>query len=255
MSAHSLRQQTWTEIDSLDKDRVIALLPVGAIEAHGPHLPLATDVIISESMAASAATRLEGSGLIPLLLPSLEYTAAPFARSFPGTIAIQPATVTTLIQDIASSLMTWQIPVLAIANSHLDPAHLEALRQAATRIRSTGRIRVAYPEITRRPWGSRLTDEFKSGACHAGQFEGSIVMHARPDWVRDEVRRGLTANPISLAKAIANGVRSFEEAGGEQAYFGDPAAATAGEGKRTIEILGEILAESVMAELDAATTG
>ena len=249
MSAYSLRQLTWTDVDSLDKHRVIALLPVGAIEAHGPHLPLATDVVISESMAAAAAQQLEAHSLLPLVLPSLEYTAAPFAEAFPGTVAVRPETAVALIQDIAACLARWQIPLLGIANSHLDPTHLACLHQATDQIRAAGDIRVAYPDLTRRPWGSRLTAEFKSGACHAGQFEGSIVMHARPEWVQEETRRQLAPNPVSLAEAIASGKKSFEEAGGGQAYFGDPAAATSEEGRQTIEILGDILAEAVLSEL------
>ena len=59
---------------------------------------------------------------------------------------------------------------------------------------------------------------------------------------------GLPANPRSLATAIGEGKRTFRESGGERAYFGDPAAATAEEGRRSIEILGGILAESVLAE-------
>ncbi len=78
---------------------------------------------------------------------------------------------------------------------------------------------------------------------------GSLVLAARPDLVRDEVRRALPPNPASLSDAIRAGRSSFEEAGGPQAYFGDPAAATADEGKETLKILGQILADAV---LDAA---
>ena len=72
----------------------------------------------------------------------------------------------------------------------------------------------------------------------------------RPELVRDTLRRELSPNPISLSKAIRDGKRTFEEAGGDRAYFGDPAAATADEGRRSVEALGQILAEAVRAELD-----
>ncbi len=103
--------------------------------------------------------------------------------------------------------------------------------------------------LTRR-WARTLSAEFKSGACHAGRFEGSIVLAERPDLVRDDVRRGLGAVTASLSTAIAEGKRTFAEAGGPRAYFGDPAAASAEEGRRTIATLGAILAEAVMEALE-----
>jgi creatinine amidohydrolase len=140
--------------------------------------------------------------------------------------------------------------VLAIANAHLDPGHLAALEAAVHAIRRNPGLVVAFPNLTAKPWALRLTDEFRSGACHAGRFETSIVLAERPDLVREAIRTGLPPNPASLSRAIREGKLSFEEAGGTQAYFGYPAEASAGEGRQTIELLGEILDEAVQAELD-----
>jgi creatinine amidohydrolase len=96
---------------------------------------------------------------------------------------------------------------------------------------------------------SRLTEEFKSGACHAGRYETSIVQAARPDLVREGIRKDLPANPRSLSLAIAEGLETFREAGGELAYFGAPAEATRAEGAETIEKLGAILEEATLAAL------
>lgn len=237
---------TWTDLETLPAGRTAALLPVGAVEAHGPHLPLETDGIIAAEMAAAAAVRLADGGWTAFVLPALDYSAAPFAAEFPGTISVRPETVTALVDDVARSLATQGVAVLGIANAHLDPAHLGALHAAAERIRERGDLDVAFPDLTRKPWALRLTDEFKSGACHAGRFEGSIVLAARPDLVRDEVRSRLAPNPASIAQAIREGHSTFTEAGGPEAYFGDPAAASAEEGRETIGVLGEILAESVL---------
>ena len=72
-------------------------------------------------------------------------------------------------------------------------------------------------------------------------------MAARPDLVRENIRKGLPHNSKSLSTAIRSGVKSFEEAGGPSAYFGYPADAAGQEGKATIEILGSILEEAVLA--------
>ena len=249
MTPLRLRQMTWTEVEALDPSRVVAILPVGAVEAHGPHLSLLTDGVIADAMAGAAAEKLEGAGLVPVLLPPLDYSAALFAEQFPGTISVEPETIKTLIFDIASGLARWGVPIVSIANAHLDPAHLTSLHAATNALRAAGKIKVAFPDLTQPPWGSRLTEEFKSGACHAGQFEGSIVMASRPELVREEIRKQLAPNHKSLSKAILEGRSTFAEAGGPQAYFGDPAAATVEEGAETIQILGEILAEAALREL------
>ncbi|HEU5261401.1 MAG TPA: creatininase family protein [Gemmatimonadales bacterium] len=249
MPVLELARLTWGDVRALDRAKTIAVLPVGAIEAHGPHLPLATDVIIAEAMARAGADQLAARGHEVLALPAVVYTAAGFAAAFPGTLAPAPGTITELIVGIAGSLARHEFPALAIANAHLDPAHLDALHAAVERIRERQVARVVFPDLTRKPWASRLTAEFKSGACHAGQFETSVVLAARPSEVREEVRRDLSPNPRSLSAAIAAGAKTFEEAGGSQAYFGFPADATAQEGRQTIAMLGAILAEAVLAEL------
>lgn len=258
-AAHELATLSWEGVRALDPARVIAILPIGATEAHGPHLPLGTDDIIAAAMARAGATRLAARGYEPLILPTLSYTAAPFAAAFPGTISLAPATVTAILIDIARSLATHGIPVLALANAHLDPAHLAALHGAVAAAAAAasddgggpggGAPLVVYPDITRRPWGSRLTAEFRSGACHAGQYETSIVLAERAELVDDEVRATLPAVSHSLVTAIRAGQSTFAEAGGPRAYFGDPAAASAAEGRRTVEVLGEILEEAVVAAL------
>ena len=250
--ARQLAEMTWEEARDIDRGRTVAVLPVGAIEAHGPHLPLATDCVIAEAMARAAAEQLEARGLPAVVLPVLSYTRAGFASGFPGTISTSPAAVTALIVDIARSLGGQGFRALAIANAHLDPEHLASLHAAREAAGEVG-VEVVFPDLTRRPWGGRLTEEFKSGACHAGRFEGSIVLAERPDLVRDDLRRELPANPRSLSTAIAEGKRTFEEAGGPRAYFGDPAAASEAEGARTVAALGGILADAVIEAIGQST--
>jgi len=236
-------EMTWEEVRALDAERTVVILPVGATEAHGPHLPLSTDVVIAEAMANAAAARLDTDGTPAVVLPPLAYTAAPFAEGFAGTVSLRPGTLAALVEDVGAALAAQGFRTLAIANAHLDPAHLEALHAAAAAL--AGRMAVAFPDLTRRPWALRLGDEFRSGACHAGRYESSVVMAERPDLVREDVRRSLAANPASLSKAIAAGKRTFAEADGPRAYFGWPADASREEGRAHVEALGGILADAV----------
>ena len=248
--AYQLTEMTWTEVRDLPRERLVALLPTGAVEAHGPHLPLSTDPIISAGMAEEGARRLAEAGVSTLLLPPIDYTAAGFAASFPGTLSVRPETVTALVVDVATALGRHGIRYLALVNSHFDPLHLGSLYSARKRIHEETAVRVIFPDVTRKPWAPRLTEEFKSGACHAGCYEGSIVLARRPDLVREEARQALPPIPKSLSVAIRDGLTSFQEAGGPEAYFGEPAAATAEEGEQTLGVLGEILVEAVLAELE-----
>ena len=180
MPIRELAELSWEEVRDLDRARTVAVLPAGAIEAHGPHLPLGTDVVIAEAMARAGAARIESQGLSAVLLPALSFTAAPFGANFAGTISVAPATVTALVLDLARELTRHGFAALAIANAHLDPAHLGALSEAVTRAREQRFLPLVHPDLSRKPWAPRLTEEFKTGACHAGRFEGSIVLAARP---------------------------------------------------------------------------
>ncbi len=212
MTVRELAQLTWQEAGGTDRDRTVVVLPVGALEAHGPHLPLATDVWIAEAMARAGADKLAARGMDVLLLPALAYTTAPFAADFPGTVSIDPAAVTVQIAGLIESLARHDFEVLALANAHLDPSHITALQSAVDAARQSKRMRIVFPDVTQKPWAQRLTAEFKSGACHAGRYETS-------------------------------------EAGGPRAYFGYPSEATPEEGRTTIAALGAILEEAVMIEL------
>ncbi|MEM7414467.1 MAG: creatininase family protein [Gemmatimonadota bacterium] len=244
MSQQPFAEMTWEEVRDARSERAVAVLPVGAVEAHGPHLPLSTDVIIAEAMAKACAESLEERGRRAFVLPPLWYTAAGFAGNFPGTVSVDPNTVSDLIVQIASSLEEQEISTLAIANAHLDPGHLRSLYDAAERAPSGGRI--VLLDLTRRAVAAQLTEEFQTGACHAGRFEGSIVRAAAPELYRADVADTLEPNPSSLSTAIRDGHTTFEQAGGPLAYFGWPAEATAEEGRATIDTLGRLLADAVM---------
>jgi creatinine amidohydrolase len=246
MAVHALAAMTWTDVRGLPAGRSVAILPTGAVEAHGPHLPLGTDIIIAEAMARDGAARIARRGLEVLVLPALPVAPAPFAAAFPGTIHTPAEATTMIVAGIARSLASHGVPLTALANAHHDPAHVDALRAAVASAAKDGRALLVFPDLTRRRWAERLTDEFRSGACHAGRYEGSIVLAERPQDVRSDVMRTLPANSHSLVDAIRTGQATFVDAGGPDAYFGYPADATADEGRAIIEALGSILEDAVM---------
>lgn len=240
--------EPWTAVrDALANDApVVAILPLGAVEAHGPHLPLTTDVVISDGMAARAAAMLREQGVRAFVLPALAYAPAGYASEFAGTISIGATAAKSVLLDIARSLKDQGFACLAFANSHFDPGNVAMLREAAAQIAALG-LHVAFPDFTRRALAARLTEEFQSGACHAGQFETSLVLADRPDLVDAAASQALANNPASLVTAFAQGATTFAEAGGPDAYFGSPAEASAAEGQRSFDVMAAALAEAVLA--------
>jgi creatinine amidohydrolase len=236
-------EHSWKDIEN-QKPKVV-LLPVGSVEAHGPHLPLATDTIISGEVARRAALELEQKGTHTLILPPLQYVVTDFSRDFSGTISIRKESFQNILKDIATSLQQQSISLLCIVNSHLEPAHIASIHEAVAAIEG---IRVIFPDKTRKPWASLLTAEFKQGACHAGSYETSLLLAAREELVRPE-RVNLRQNPVNLAKLMTQGVTSFREAGAPEAYFGDPAAASHQEGEQTYQILTRMIVETVLENL------
>jgi len=245
MPVYELRALAWPDVDALPGERTLAILPAGAIEAHGPHLPLGTDIVIAEAMARAGAERLSRRDLHVLLLPALAYAPAPFAAGFAGTIDTPPGVTTASVVAVARSLALHGVRLTAIANAHHDPAHVKALRAAVDEVERDGGPSLVFPDLTKRRWAERLTEEFRGGACHAGRYEGSVVLAERPSEVKRDTMRALLPNGRSLVDAIREGCGTFADAGGPDAYFGAPADATADEGRDTIAVLGAILDEAV----------
>jgi creatinine amidohydrolase len=146
--------------------------------------------------------------------------------------------------DVAAALHGRGCSKLGLVNAHLEPANRHALRAAAQAATAAG-LPTVLPDVVRRVYAERLGAEFKSGACHAGDFEGSLVLALRPDLVREGLRVALPENPTSLGAALAAGKRQFKEAGGPQAYFGAPAAASAEHGRALLRELATIVADEM----------
>jgi creatinine amidohydrolase len=243
---------TWKEAGERLARGLVLILPVGSTEAHGPHLPLATDVIISEEMSRRAVAKLATRGIEAMALPAIAYSVTDFSADFAGSISVRRETAAALIADICVSLYKQGARLVVIANSHLEPEHIESIGEAIGRVRrETGRD-VAFPDKRRRRWAETLTEEFRRGDCHAGSYETSLVMAARPELVREDVRKGLARMPVSIAEKIREGVRTFNEAGGSEAYFGEPSAASREEGEASFEALSDMIVASVIESLEAS---
>jgi creatinine amidohydrolase len=240
---------TWKEAREAMVRGAVAILPIGSTEAHGPHLPLSTDVIISKEMSMRAAEKLGAQGIETLVLPAIAYSVTDFSSTFAGTVSIRKETAAALIHDVCESLYVQGARLVVIANSHLEPEHVASIYKAIDKVKEeTGRA-VAFPDKRRRRWAEKLTEEFRRGDCHAGSYETSLVMAARPELVREEIRQSLERVPISIAQKIKEGASNFIEAGGTEAYFGDPRSASREEGEAMYEALSDMIVAAVTESL------
>lgn len=225
----------------------VAILPVGSVEAHGPHLPLGTDTFISTEMAARAGRRLADAGWIALRFPAVAYGVTDWAAMFAGTTTISSATVGEMVFETARAISKLGFDRVVLTNAHLEPAHIAMLRGVVERFKQEVGPTLLFPDKTRRHAAARLGDEFKSGSCHAGQYETSLVLAIAPELVDLAVAHALPEHVVPLHEKIAAGARDFVECGLPDAYCGNPAGATAAEGEHNLDVLAAIVVEAVLA--------
>ena len=201
-----LADTTWPEL----ADRPLLVLPLGAVEQHGPHLPFGTDTAVATAVAAAAVPELAGA----LLAPALGYGASGEHEGFPGTVSIGTAALTTLLVEYGRSAGRWAGRLLVV-NGH--GGNLDALRDAVPLLRAEGRD-VAWSPCA-----------VPGGDAHAGRTETSLLLHVEPRVVREALAEVGETSPIGelLPRLRAEGVRGVSPNG----VLGDPAGASAAEGR------------------------
>jgi creatinine amidohydrolase len=138
---------------------------------------------------------------------------------------------------------------VCLVNNHLEPAHDAAVRGAVAGF-PPGRASAATP--LERRFARTLSEEFKRGACHAGQYETSILLAADPGVVRETIRQGLPEVDISLSENLKRGVEHFVGMGLTKGYAGSPAQASVAEGEAMLARLAEMIDLTVHESLQTA---
>jgi creatinine amidohydrolase len=230
----------YPEVRSLVEAGAVALWPIGSTEAHGPHLPLSTDVMIAEETCKRAIDLIEEAlELKAVILPPLAFTVTEYASPFSGTISIPAETAVAYVRDVLVSAAAQGFRAICMVNAHLEPAHRTVLRKA--REAATGRAKcpLAIADPCDRRWVSTMTAEFQSGSCHAGQYETSLVLAAGGPVLAESTQ--LPPVEIDLMAEMKAGRKTFPEMGAERCHFGRPADASINEGDKTYRQLAEIV--------------
>lgn len=225
--------------ETLTADSVV-VLPTGAVEHHGPHLPLVTDALLAESLARAAVERGVAEGLDLWLLPTLTYTKSDEHHWAPGTMWLSYETLMSTLVDLGRSVAATPARKLVLMNGHGGNT---ALLQVANRElrRRFGLVTFSMPAgiQTAGTGGGDGADELGLG-IHAGHGETSLVLHVRPDLVHlDRAERhvpehlarlkylGINGKPVSFGWLSDD----FDDSG----VIGDPTQATAEAGRAIFE--------------------
>ena len=196
------------------------LIPLGATEQHGPHLPMNTDTLIASGVAEAVADVRDDT----VVAPALPYGSSGEHSGFPGTLSLgQAALETALVELVRSAAGFRDVTLVSWHGGNAEP-----VARAVARLRAEGQtVRLWEPHVD-------------GGDAHAGRVETSLMLALAPDLVRDERPVGAT-QPIDelLPRLRENGVAAVSPNG----VLGDARDATPDDGRR--------LLEQFVAEIDA----
>lgn len=225
MGALTADRTTWPEIEAAIARGLIAVLPVGALEQHGAHLPLTTDTVLATGVAARVAGATDA-----LLLPAIAYGDAWTADGWAGTLSLSPETLRATVTDIGLGLKRMGVKGLVTLNGHFgnrEPIALAArtLGEAGFRV-----LHLDYPKLEAVAAEVCESEPAGPGFYHADEVETSMMLALAPDTVQlqhaapeyPDFPETFGLEPMKLSAFNRSGV------------FGDPRPATTEKGKRLI---------------------
>ncbi|WP_375385774.1 creatininase family protein [uncultured Microbacterium sp.] len=211
-------------------DESVLVMATGAIEHHGPHLPLATDSIMAVAVAEAAVSRAVERGVDAWLLPALRYGSSVEHTWAPGTLSLSNATVLAILGDLGQGIARTRARKLVFLNGH--GGNVAVLQIALRDLRRRFGLQTFFTAFDVPP-GDGIEGPDESGmAIHGGHSETSLMLHLRPDLVdlsraqrhvpdqlRSFERIGFARTPVTLGW-VSN---DFDDSG----VIGDPTGANA----------------------------
>jgi creatinine amidohydrolase len=183
---------------AIDPERTVAILPVAAIEQHGPHLPVSVDATICKAVVDRIA------GLAPAELPITFLPMMPVGKSnehqaFPGTLTLSADTLIKLWTEIGESVARAGVRKLVLLNSHGGQVQVMDIVARDLRVRHDMFVVAASIWGAGTPEGLFSAEESRHG-IHGGGVETSMMLHIAPQLVRESERAAFTPNSVALEK-------------------------------------------------------
>ncbi len=240
---------SWTQVANLpDKENTVIVLPAGAIEQHGAHLPCAVDSIISQGVVGAALARL-ADHVPAFAIAPITYGKSDEHLHFPGTMTLEGTTLLETVTQIAESVYRSGFRKLLIVNGH--GGQPQVMEMAARELRLRHGDYVVLPHFTWRvpnAAGKFLSERERRLSMHAGHAETAILMALAPETVHME---HAVANypPEFPSKVLSSDgrpacawtARDF----GDSGVIGDPLPATPEQGREILESLAVSWAQGI----------
>ena len=226
-----LAELTWPQVaQAVAEGATTVILPLGATEQHGPHLPLGTDTLRAEALAARLAERLPA-----LVAPALPVGCSDEHEGFAGLLSLEAETLAAVIVDCARRMAGWGARRVVVLSAHGGNGRALALAESRLR-RELPALAVWIPDagalcgLAVREVAAADGISIEAVGLHAGEGETSELLHLAPDLVRmDRAIPGYTGDmDEGLTRLVATGTRMLNADG----VVGDPRAADAGRGGR-----------------------
>lgn len=181
--------------EKLGRDSII-VLPLGAVEQHGPHLPLSTDLVVAEAVSEAVVAAV-GQECDAWLMPPLAYTKSNEHAWAPGTMWLSATTLLSVLDDIGRCVAATPARRLLFVNGHGGNSALVAMANRELRLRHGLQTFLAHPHMPADQGGSSAAGELGMGV-HGGRDETSVMLHLRPDLV--DMRLATRSIPETLAR-------------------------------------------------------
>ena len=250
-----------TDFASLDLGRAIAVLPLGATEQHGPHLPLSVDANLAHSMVQAATPHLPAD-LPALFLPVQRIGYSPEHAAFAGTISLKADTVMRLWTDIAESVSASGVNKLVLFNTHggnvglMDVVGRELRTRLGMLVYSVSWFNLPLHGPDGEDILARFSPEERRFGVHAGQLETAMMLALKPRLVRQSKMQAFESSSQARAAAhsiLGNG-KSAKLAWAAQdlnheGAAGNAAAANVDDGMALLDAAGRALAD-LLKEID-----
>jgi creatinine amidohydrolase len=237
VSERALEDLRATGLASQLSKRSILVLPVGATEQHGPHLPFSTDTVIADAVARAAVEEV-GEEVDAWVLPTLAYSKSNEHAWAAGTFWLSATTLLSVLDDIGRCAAATAARRLVFLNGHGGNSSLLNVACRELRLRHGLMTFLAHPGLPPDQGGASPAEELGMG-IHGGLDETSMMLHLRPDLVdmaaaARNVPEGLAPNRyVRFGGAVSFGWLSDDF--GPSGVIGDPTGATAERGKSLFE--------------------
>jgi creatinine amidohydrolase len=243
---------TWKQVEALDKEKTLLVLPTAAIEQHGHHLPLATDSLINNLLLGKALAKLPAAAPV-YALPNFCYGKSNEHIGFPGTLSLSAATFMAVIRDIGASIKASGFHRVCLYNTHGGNTALDDVM--ARDLRAEFGLRTFYLSGAAGASPEGINAQERAYGFHAGEWETSLLLAATPDLVHtDQYTANYIAridNPKLLLPEFAPATFSWLTRDiAPSGVMGDPTPATAENGAKWIEVAATKVAEALQAMLD-----